>query len=221
VANPTVRSSSVNSAASDSNPTALLPAGTANGDALYVGIYAGAASAPGMNVAASGWNFLNGQTSGLGSMFVYWKIAASEPANWTWALTGPANWIAQTIAVQNPGNAVTPTDVSGIQPNASSLNIGAPSITTTRANDLLLGFFGIRSGTTITPDGAMTEVQDVASGAVVTLEAAWQAIAGIGATGTRTAVAASNAAASVGWLGAVLAPVGGGGPAVDPFLWSL
>ena len=150
-------------------------------------------------------------------MSIYWKIASSEPSTWTWGTSANVDWVVQVAAVQNPGDAVTPTDVSGIQNNASSANVLAPAVVTTLANGLMIGFFGVRALTTFTPDGSMTEVQDAQGSTFVSLETAWQSIAATGSTGTRTAVAGS-AAVNIGWLGVVK------GPAVSldsPFFWSM
>lgn len=223
MANPTLRQSSSNfSAAADSTPIGNKPTGTANGDALFACVFTnGSGTNPTITTVPSGWTLLDTTTSSTNvRMSVYWKIAASEPTTWSWGTSGNVAWIVQVTAVQNPGDAVTPTDVSGIQANASSANVVAPSVTTTLANGLMVGFFGTHITTTFTPDGSMTEVQDAQCSSLASLETAWEARASTGATGTRTAVAGS-AAANIGWLGVVKGPSASGTPIAPHLFWSL
>lgn len=223
MANPTYRASTTNPLTGTTSMVGNKPTGTTNGDALYASVFtAGNSTNPTISAVPSGWTLLDSVASGNSRMSTYWKIAASEPASWTWTTSANVDAVVQVVAVQNPGDAVTPTDVSGIQANASSVNVAAAAVTTTRANGLMIGFFGTRSIATFTPDGSMTEVQDATSGATFnSMELAWQAIAAIGSTGTRTAVA-TVAGVSIGWLGVVKGPpVGGSGAIIDPFFWSL
>ena len=100
-------------------------------------------------------------------------------------------------------DGTTPIDVHGGQLNASSTSITAPSITTTGANRMIVGFFGTPVLTSVTPPGGMTERFDQTVPSTntykVTSEAASQSVAGAGATGTRVATAV-NAAANIGQL---------------------
>lgn len=223
MANPTYRSSTTDPGVGNSAPVGNRPTGTANGDALYACVFTAANSTnPSINSVPAGWTQLDTVAAGNDRMYTYWKIASGEPTTWTWGTSGNVDWVVQVVAVQNPGDAVTPTDVSGIQNNASSVNVAAAAVTTTLANGLMIGFFGTRALTTFTADGSMTEVQDAQSGGTfVSLETAWQAIAAIGSTGTRTAVAGS-AAVNIGALIVVKGPAVAGGTPIAPHLfWSL
>ena len=104
-------------------------------------------------------------------------------------------------------STVTPIDVSGNQANASSVNVVAPSVTTTTGCARVVGLFSSFSASSMTPPGTMTERFDV-----VTSEPAWdinvtaadQVLNVPAATGTRTATATA-AGVNIGALVALRA----------------
>lgn len=226
---PTLRASTNNaSSVADTSPIGNRPAGISAGDALYACVWLCATSVPTITSAPSGWTLLDMiVTSGSNArMAIYWKIATgSELPTWSWGLSAASPWIVQVACVQNPGDLVTPTDVSGISANVSNVNVFAPTLSPTLANGLMLGFFGTRAATTFAPDYAMVEAQDAQNSVVPTstLEMAWQGIDATGNTNGRSATA-GIAALNIGWLGivkgppVVLASPAGRG---DAFLWSL
>jgi hypothetical protein len=202
---PAVRSISSTPVVATTSLIGTLPAGTVNGDALYACIFtASTSSNPGITGVPAGWTLLDTTTVTNGRMSVYWKVAASEPSTWTWTAGGNSNGVIQVVAVMNPGNPTTPTDVSALQVNTAGLAIVAPSITPTSVNSLVLGFFGARATavTSLTPDANMFELWDQGQG-LATLEACWETRPSFGvATGTRTSVPAATST-GIGWLGAV------------------
>jgi hypothetical protein len=220
---PSYRDSSQNWVGGTASAIALKPAATQDGDLLLAGIFvAHSTAAPTITGVPAGWTLRDSVAIPNGQMGVYWKIAASEPSQWSWAVSVSANMNLQVIAIQNPGDLAAPIDVSVIQANASSVNVSAPSLTQTRANSMMVGFFAVRANTTFTPDANMFEMQDAGT-SLVTQETAIEQRPTIAATGARTAVAAI-AGQNIAWLGIVkgppdvlASPAGRG----DPFFWSL
>jgi hypothetical protein len=202
---PAVRSTSGTLNQATTSLIGTLPAGTVNGDALYACVFTcGTSTNPNITGVPAGWALLDTTTVTNGRMSVYWKIAASEPSTWTWTTGANATGVIEVVAVSNPGNPTTPTDVSAIQVNSAGLAIVAPSITPTSVNSLVIGFFGARAtaGTSFTPDANMFELQDQTIG-LATLEVCWETRPSFNvATGTRTAVPAATST-GIGWLGAV------------------
>ncbi|HVD62815.1 MAG TPA: Ig-like domain-containing protein, partial [Lapillicoccus sp.] len=194
------------SASSANNVTATTlvipaPAGVTSGDALLAVV--SVRGAPAITPPA-GWTLvrLDANASTM-RQAVFVRIAGgSEPASYTFTLSN-AQSAAGGIVAYTGVDATTPVDVHGGQLNASSTSITAPSITTTGANRMIVGFFGTPVLTSVTPPGGMTERFDQTVPSTntykVTSEAASQSVAGAGATGTRVATAV-NAAANIGQL---------------------
>jgi hypothetical protein len=213
---------SVSAAGTNAAPTCTNPSGTSPGDLIYACLFYGVTGTlPSVTGIPPGLTLLDTiPVGGNALMSVYFGPAGGLLV---WATSASCSWVVQVVLVVNPGDAVTPTDAHAIQANASNTNIAAPAITTTLAYDLLIGFFGARVATTISPDSRMWEAQDQPSSTLVTLETAWEAFAGgIGTTLGRNATAAA-AAANIGWLGAVKGPAVLASPAgnADPLFWSL
>ena len=157
--------------------------------------------------APTGWTLVRTDTNSTTMrQAIYRKVlGATEPTSYTWTLSS-AQAAAGGIQAYSGVSSVTPVDVNGGQFNASSTSVTAPSITTTKANAQVIGFFGTSVATTFTAPTGMTERGDVASSAgtfKVTVEGADVAKATTGATGTKVATAAAGA--SIGQLVA-LAP---------------
>ena len=93
--------------------------------------------------ASGGSGFTSAITQAEGTEFflqVWWKIAASEPASWTWTPTTPA-WRSLACASfsgatgSGPGRVDVSATTSGAGLNGGAL--AAPAVTTTAASDLL------------------------------------------------------------------------------------
>jgi hypothetical protein len=145
---------------------------------------------------------------------VYFKIAASEPANFTWSFN--SNQAATGgIAAYSGVDTANPIDAhSGLVSNfARFATITAPSVTTTANGDMLVGFFGMADNVTITPPAGMTERWDVASNAgafFITSEGVDALQPTAGASGAKVATAPVKGW-SIGQLVA-LRPAGAGPP---------
>ena len=176
------------------------PAGVVTNDVLVAGITV--RGAPTIT-APSGWTLVRSDLSGtIIKQEVYRKVAgASEPASYTWTFALPVDGVVGAIAAYSGVNTTTPIDVSGGQTNASSTSVTAPSITTTVANTMLVGFFGTADDATFTAPGSMTERSDVLVDTTfdVSAESADATQAPAGASGTKVATA-SKATINIGQL---------------------
>ncbi|OYW84522.1 hypothetical protein B7Z17_03955, partial [Candidatus Saccharibacteria bacterium 32-49-10] len=155
----------------------------------------------------TGWNLVQRQdsTTTLGQA-LYWKLAAAgESGTYTWTLS-KSRKASGVIMAYSGVNTASPIDISGGQANASSATITAPSVTTTVANDMLVGFFGENAGTAFTATTLGTSI--VASGfstgtgkqVLTGTGGAYALQAAIGASGTKTATTGTTAAVNIGQL---------------------
>ena len=143
-------------------------------------------------------------TTNLTQALYYHVATGAEPASYTWTLSTAAQRYTGGIIVYTGVNNASPVDVTSgaVDTSAGSANVQAPSVTTTLANDQILGLFGIRSNSTFTPPGGMTERWDTVGGGVSPAsESADVSQAAIGASGAKTAVATTAA----DWVGQLVA----------------
>ena len=180
--------------------TVTKPAGTADGDQMLVCLGHGAGGS--VNSVPAGWTLDSGPHAvGGQTVRIYRKVASGEGASWAWGFTSGVTGIAQAVSVSDV-DAIAPMNITGFQVNAASVNVVAPSVTTTAAGCTLVGFFYSQAaGGSYTVPGGMTEVQDQAQGSNA-METAHQLLGAAGATGTRTAVC-TVANANIGYLAAI------------------
>jgi len=150
-------------------------------------------------VAPAGWTLIRLDISGFTMRQGIWYkvVTASEPASYTWTWSG-AQAAAGGIAEYGGVSTTNPVDAhSGlVSANATTKNIVAPSVTTTVAGDMIVGFFGDAQNTSITPPAGMTERFDVVSNAGTypdNIEVSDSTQPTAGATGDRTATTPINA----------------------------
>ena len=121
--------------------TVSKPSGVTTNDVLLgmVSVRSGPTITP-----PSGWTLVRSDVNGTSlTQAVYRKVAGgSEPSSYSWTFDGPVSAVVGTIVAYSGVNTGTPVDVSGGQANASSTSVTAPSVTTTVANDMVVGFFG-------------------------------------------------------------------------------
>jgi MSHA biogenesis protein MshQ len=125
----------------------------------------------------------------------WFKVAgASEPASYTFTLTGGAGVDISGGVFAVSGAGPSPINASGGQSNGgASSAVSAPSITTTAPSALLVFGGACNNASSFTPPTGMTEQWDRAttgSGAVAT-ETATANFPDAGATGIRTATASA------------------------------
>lgn len=182
---PPYVNSNGNTASVGTNVTVNVPSGVSNGQALVANV--GFTGGSGVTVTPpAGWTLIRRDDNGttLGNA-LYWRIANSEPASYTWTLSSSQNNSGSMIAYSTVDQA-NPIGAHGGQANSSSTNVTAPSITTLYESSVVLFFGGILAVTTLTPPSGFTERLDVNSATF-----ADQVFSTPGATGTVTAVAAS------------------------------
>lgn len=180
--------------------TVAKPAGVTTNDVLLGAVTVRSALAI---TPPAGWTLVRSDVNGSSiTQAVYSRVAGgSEPPNYTWTFAGPVTGTVGAIDAYSGVNTTTPVDVSGGQANASSASVTAPSVTTTVANDMVVGFFGTANDATFTVASGMTERTDILAHTVSdsSAESADVVKATAGATGTRVATA-SKSAVNIGQL---------------------
>jgi hypothetical protein len=196
------RNSSGSSVLGTTNWVITKPTNTANGDLLVTAIVIQAGS---VSTVPSGWTQLDTLANGVQ---VWYKIAASEGASWTWSMDAnrSGGWCCTAMT---PAYGTPALDVNGRTTGQTGASISAPAQTAKYPNSLVVGVFGARgaSGTvTWTAPTGMTERQDQGgTGSGVCIDTVEQASAGT--TGVKTATASpTDEAAASGWLAVFYVP---------------
>lgn len=179
--------------------TVSVPAGTLDGDVMYMALMA--ASSTGVFVNPGGvWTEVEPQFASTGQasakMIAYRKVAASEPASYTvtWGAAASTGRVAAIMCSFSGMDTVTPEQDENNDPGAGPTSTEIlPSVTASSAT-VILGIAGAYTpsfgATTWTEDAAMTEVTETTSAHLSASNASIQfAIQSVsaGATGTRTA----------------------------------
>jgi hypothetical protein len=161
----------------------------------------------------AGWTQVRNDVSGTGvsalRQAVFYHLAAiGEPASYTWTLAS-AHGASGGILAYSGADGTNPIDASSGQASSDVASITAPSVTTTTAGGMLVGFFGMTGQRSIAPPVGMGEHFDLAlanpPGEKVTSESADVLQASAGASGAKVATANSSLGRSVGQLVALRA----------------
>lgn len=158
------------------------PTGVVDGDVLIVIAEIEDATASWTSVGA-GFTSLGTVTSSTNKLQVWWKVASSEPASWTWTQSGGFVW-SSVVCVAYSGANSPSVDVFGTGNSGTSVaeaSQTAPSVTTTSANDLLIFAYCNDTSTVATGMTGAANTLRTAFGNVSVGEAI---IASAGATGT-------------------------------------
>ena len=179
------------------------PAGTVAGD-LFLAVVGHEFGNRRSMAPPAGWTAVpntdraNGKWVGI---HAWYRVAGpSEPASYTFTLTGGAGVDIAGGLLDISGAGATPINASAIQSNGGpSTSVSAPSITTTVPNSLLVFGGSCSETSTFTQPGGMTEQWDrtTTGSAAVSTEAATAGFPGPGSTGLRTATV-STACRSAG-----------------------
>ncbi len=165
------------------NPSINVPSGVQASD-LLVAFWHTFSSSSNSWTPPSGWTELADTTP----LCVAYKVASgSEPASYAFT-HATVNCAGIMVALR--GGAL---DVAGTV--AASLT--ATSITLAKSNSLLLGFFGVSGGSTLTAPSGMAAVASIAGGGGVSAYLFSQYPMAAGATGTRTASGGSSNLGSI------------------------
>ena len=157
--------------ATTGNLTITKPTGTVEDDVLIASI--GVRPNTTGITPPTGWTLVRRvDTTGpdANSLAVYrLKAGASEPASYTWTLTGVS---ASSGGIQSftGVDTTTPIDVENGQATASGLTHATPSIVTTFPNTMLVTSHTFASTSTWTPPAGVTEGVDATSGSPGTFE---------------------------------------------------
>lgn len=174
----------------------------------------------------SGWILLrqvDRSGTNSSSLRTYYRIAtAGDPASYAWTFSGGTHvGTAGGIAAFSGADPVVPIADEAGAATASSTTHLASSLTTLKANSMLVSVHEYASSGTWSPPAGMTEAVDIASRTVpnaggISMEMNYELRPTVGATGTRQATASGNAD-----LGAtqalVINPLGGLSCFVDSF----
>jgi uncharacterized repeat protein (TIGR01451 family) len=170
--------------------TVARPAGTQQDDVLVAAVYWDN-SAPNTITPPSGFTLIR-QDAGATTQAVslYYHVASgTEPATYTWLATRSSGFTGIVAAYSNVDIA-NPIDAHGGQ-TGSGTSATAPSITTSTADDVLVGVWSSwNSNLSLTPPGGMTTRQSYSRSDPLTF--AERAAPAAGATGTSTATASAN-----------------------------
>lgn len=173
--------------------TIPTPPGVQADDVMVAGV--SIRGAPGVT-PPPGWTLVRTDSTTSSSrkmkQAVYYRLAsAGEPASHTWSFSG-SHAAAGGILAYDGVSTSSPINAHGGGKQTSS-SIVAPSITTTVPNAMLVGLFGIRADTTISPAPGMTERAETKSSGKITWEAADSPQASAGGTGSKTGTAPTSA----------------------------
>jgi PKD repeat protein len=197
-------STTANSTTAGTAVTLAKPSGAVAGDVLIASITAD--NNPTMSSVPTGWQpIVNGLSTAGARVFAYRHlVAAGDPASYNWTLSSPQKWGAGITAYRGVDNA-TPLDtavVTAVSTSSSSTSLTLPSVTTTKANAVLIGGVGLDSGTPflVSPPSGWVEEWEAAAGQIAEQADKLQATAGASGTATWTL---SSGRAIGGWRSAL------------------
>ena len=175
--------------------TVSVPGGVADGDLLIltVATSTNSASSPATHNTPSGWTLITSLARGGQRSSAFWRIAASEPADYSPTWSSQTGGHLLTINRFTGAAASSPIDVSGTG-SANSSTATAPTVTTTVADTLLCAIYShtATGGNKFSQPPGMTERWDIAgtggNGPGVALDT--EAVSAAGATGTRASTCA-------------------------------
>ncbi|CCF83654.1 hypothetical protein [Nitrolancea hollandica] len=184
-----VLASPIATGSSSSSLAVNVPTGTQNNDILLAHLIVGSSRTI---TPPAGWTLLAGpladpDVTGV-NVSVYYRVASSEPASFTFSFSGTGNCAGVMLACSG-GDAASPIDASATAIDASSsTSHAAPSVTTTRDGNLVVVLWGgwKSSGYTWTQPSGFTERYDSNAPTNYVLSAGDAVFAKAGATGTLT-----------------------------------
>jgi endoglucanase len=209
---PVFRSISSTAYASRTNTTVSVPAGVVDGDLLVAMFTLGGSGST--FTPPTGWTLLAGPTLATDNSFdihtsLYWRVAASEPANYTFthaALSSEAVIYAVSGA-SSAAPAVTTNSGQGTATTALGLT------TATTAQLVFFAHNWALYGTAVPPGGTTPTFTERLNASNSLIYIADGAQASAGATGNKVQTNNLNGAGTDGWYGALVAFVA---PATPP-----
>jgi len=192
------------------------PSGVADGDILFTLIKRITDTDP--TTSPSGWTLLGKDiTTGGSGHWLYYKIAASEPADYTWGWAGSQRTGIQVIAYRDGFDTADPIDVvSNTSYETSNNNARAASISAAAANSPLIYFGNFHTSSSRTwtapasPAGFAEDLDAYGGGARWAREVASQVLAASGATGDMDGVFSGAVDTNKHAFAVILNPASGG-----------
>lgn len=206
---------STNFAAPAASLTIGVPAGVVDDDFLIARLAVEGTTTP-VDLLA-GWTEIHSlgiSGNGVVNHRVFYRVASSEPANYTWTLPASNNVAGEISAFRSTTPPIS-LDQHGIVSYAYNTNpIDAPSLVASGSNEMLVCLFSEGKGDQLfsTPTG-MTEIDDfgTGSGGGVSVSSYYESIASSGATGVRTTTMSGSGSKRESIASSILLMDGGGG----------
>jgi hypothetical protein len=180
--------------------TIARPPGVQAGDVMVAGV--GGRGTGALPAPSGSWTELLTDSIGDFRQTVWYRVAGeSEPADYTWSMPATRRVAGGITAYRGVSNS-TPIDAVASQA-AISATITAPSITTTVADTMLVGIFGVQDSTALTGPASMAmrwnhaTTSEGSAGHQVRSYGADEARPQAGTTGIRTATGGSSGNAGV------------------------
>jgi Right handed beta helix region len=187
--------------------TVPRPQGTAPGALLFAAVNTRLGASQTIT-APAGWTLVRRTTNSASgtsmSQATYFHVAGTtEPSSYSWRFSAWSTAVASVTGL-NGVDPTTPIDGSTGLVSSNTATVTAPSVTTSQANDALLGVFGTSGGRSLTPPAGMSELFDWGcSGSWsnrVSLEGAFRIQAAPGPSGDQTAVSSASRGNNIGQL---------------------
>lgn len=196
------------------------PAATADGDAL-IAWFLLSNTAQTISTVPTGWTLIHSTDTADAHFFAYWKIAASEPATWTWS-AAVTNQNAHGCLAFSGADGTTPINASDVTfLGTAGASVTTPSITPTVDNCMIAAVYAgdtASAGITWASTGG-NEHSDVYGGSAQLTGAAYD----YGTQGSAAAVSETgdSTGGNAKYVGAIyaIAPAGGAPPPAGPALW--
>jgi hypothetical protein len=200
-----LRSVSTKSTKDTTTLTVNKPSGLATGDLMIAGL--DVIGTPTITPPA-GWTAVRTDTNGARMrQAVFYRVASSsEPKSYSWQFSTKGSTAAIVLAYRGAATTAPVIDASSGQANTTtSTSIGAPGVTTTGQDSVIVGFFGMAGSSSITPPSSAIERAEISQNGApdrIVLEAADEILALVGDSGPRVATG-TQAQLSVGQLVAI------------------
>jgi putative Ig domain-containing protein len=199
-----LRSVSTKSTKDTTTLTINRPSGLAAGDLMIAGF--DVTGTPTITPPA-GWTAVRTDTNGTRMrQEIFYRVAGSSvPKSFSWRFSTRGSTAAIILAYRGAATTAPVIDASSGQVNPSSTSIGAPGVTTTSQDSVIVGFFGMAGSSLITPPTGTIERAEISQNGApnrIVLEAADEILALAGDSGPRVATG-TQAQFSVGQLVAI------------------
>ena len=133
------------------NFTVNIPSGTVDGDIMFMYLSIYIATPPTIDSVPEGWTQIATNTAGNSRWYLYYKVASSEGASYTWSLTASCRYYAVNISYASGAFDVQSisdiTAISNTLYGTSDATVRAASMNVPNANSPLLIFASVYSTT--------------------------------------------------------------------------